>query len=145
MADVITRLKLESNEYNSKIKRATQELQNMERECRKVNGTLSVLEKDQKQYIESLGRMETVNKSARGSIAELTSAYTELRVQYNRLTEAEKKGDFGKALNSSLAQLKTRIMEGKNELQAIQGELSGSKFGKFLLLKLINNCGRDLF
>lgn len=131
MADIITRLKLESNEYNSKIKRATQELQNMERECRKVNGTLSVLEKDQKQYIESIGRMETVNKSARGSIAELTSAYTELRVQYNRLTEAEKKGDFGKALNSSLAQLKTRIMEGKNELQAIQGELSGSKFGKF--------------
>ena len=131
MADIITRLKLESNEYNTKIKRATQELQNMERECRKVNGTLSVLEKDQKQYIESLGRMETVNKSARGSIAELTSAYTELRVQYNRLTEAEKKGDFGKAINSSLAQLKTRIMDGKNELQSIQGELSGSKFGKF--------------
>lgn len=131
MADIITRLKLESGEYDSKIKRAVTGLQRLEEECRNAGGTLAILEKDQKQYVENLGRMETVSKSARGSIAELTSAYTELRVQYNRLTEAEKKGDFGKALNSSLTQLKTRIMEGKNELQSIQGELSGSKFGKF--------------
>ena len=40
MADVITRLKLESGEYDSKIKRAAQGLQRMEEECRKVGGTL---------------------------------------------------------------------------------------------------------
>ena len=131
MADVITRLKIESGEYDSKIKRAAQGLQYMEQECRRVNGTLATLEKDQKQYVQSLGQMETVSRTARGSLNELTQAYTDLRVQYNRLTDAEKKGDFGKALSSSLEQLKTRIKDAKTELNGIQGELNGSKFGQF--------------
>ena len=127
MADVITRLKIESGEYDSKIKRATQGLLQMEQECRKVGGTLSTLEKDQKEFVRSLGQMQTVSQSARGKVAELSAAYTELRVQYNRLTDAEKKGDFGKALSSSLSQLKTRITEGKNELDSISRELGSVK------------------
>lgn len=127
MADVITRLKIESGEYDSKIKRATQGLLQMEQECRKVGGTLSTLEKDQKEFVRSLGQMQTVSQSARGKAAELSAAYTELRVQYNRLTDAEKKGDFGKALSSSLSQLKTRITEGKNELDSISRELGNVK------------------
>ena len=78
MADVITRLRLESGEFDNKIKRATQGLLRMEEECRRVGGTLGVLEKDQKDYVSSLGRMETVSKSARGKLAELTKAYEEL-------------------------------------------------------------------
>ena len=123
MADVITRLKLESGEYDSKIKRAVTGLQRMEDECRKVGGTLAILEKDQKQYVESLGRMQTVSTSVRGKIGELSNAYVELRSQYNRLTQEEKKGDFGKALSASLDQLKTRINDSKKELNDINAEL----------------------
>ena len=47
MADVITRLKVESSEYDSKIKRASQGLLQMEQACRKVGGTLAVVEKDE--------------------------------------------------------------------------------------------------
>ena len=127
MADVITRLKLESGEYDSKIKRAVTGLQRMEDECRKVGGTLAILEKDQKQYVESLGRMQTVSTSVRGKIGELSSAYVELRSQYNRLTQEEKKGDFGKALSASLDQLKTRINDSKKELNDINAELGNTK------------------
>ena len=95
MADVITRLKIESGEYDSKIKRAVTGLQNMEQECRRVDGTLAILEKDQKQYVQSLGQMQTVSNTVRGKIGELTSAYVELSSQYKRLTDEEKKGDFG--------------------------------------------------
>ena len=116
MADVITRLKLDSGEYDSKIKRATQGLLQMEQECRKVGGTLAVLEKDQLDYVRSLGQMETVSRSARGKVSELTAAFTELSVQYKHLTDEEKKGDYGKALSASLNQLKGRINEAKNEL-----------------------------
>lgn len=126
MADVITRLKLESGEYDSKIKRAVTGLQRMEDECRKVGGTLAILEKDQKQYVESLGRMQTVSTSVRGKIGELSSAYVELRSQYNRLTQEEKKGDFGKALSASLDQLKTRINDSKKELNDINAELGNT-------------------
>lgn len=123
-ADSIVRLKLESGEYEAKIKRATQGLLAMESECRKVGGTLAVLDKEQKDYVEALGRMETVSKTAKGRLAELTSAFTNLSSQYKRLTDEEKKGDFGKALQKSLSELKTRIGDAKNELNGIQSELN---------------------
>lgn len=126
MADVITRLKLESGEYDSKIKRATQGLLQMEEECRKVGGTLAILEDEQKQYVQSLGQMDTVSRNVRGKLAELTAAYTELRVQYERLTEEEKQGDYGRALSSSLDQLKARIGETKSQLNEAGKEINNS-------------------
>ena len=109
MADVITRLKVESSEYDSKIQRAAKGLLHMEEACRKVGGTLAVLEDDEKKFVQSLGSMQTVATTVRGKLNELTQAYTELSVQYKRLTDEEKQGDFGKALSASLDQLKTRI------------------------------------
>ena len=126
MADNIARLKLDSGEFDSKIKRAVTGLQQMEDECRKVGGTLAILEKDQLDYVKALGQMQTVATTTKGKLAELTSAYTELRVQYNRLTDEEKKGDFGKALSSSLAQLKTRIDDTKKELNDVSHELGNT-------------------
>lgn len=126
MADVITRLKLESGEYDSKIKRAVSALQQMEAECRKVGGTLAVLEKDQMDYVRNIGKMETVSRSARGKIAELTSAFVEFSAQYKRLSAEEKNGDIGKALSASLAELKVRITDAKGELKDITDELNST-------------------
>ena len=126
MADSILRLRLESSEYDNKIKRAVSGLMQMEAECRKVGGTLAVLEKDQIEYVKSLGNMETVSRTARGRISELSNAYVELAVQYRRLTDEEKKGDYGKALNSSLAQLKGRLNDAKKELAEVEGEMKGA-------------------
>ena len=126
MADSILRLRVESNEYDSKIKRAQQGLLHMEEACRKVGGTLAVLEKDEKDFVQSLGSMETVSKTARGRLSELTAAFTELSMQYKRLTDEEKQGDFGKALSGSLDQLKTRIAETKGQLSDTNRELSGT-------------------
>ena len=144
MADVITRLKIESGEYDSKIKRAVSGLQNMEQECRRVNGTLAKLEQDQKQFVQSLGQMQTVSNTVRGKIGELSGAFVELRAQYNRLTEEEKRGDYGKALSKSLDDLKNRIRDSKKELADIQQELNGgtSKFGDFG--KVIDTVGNRL-
>lgn len=142
MADVITRLKLESGEYDSKIKRAVSGLQQMEAECRKAGGTLAVLDKEQLDYVKSLGQMQTASKSARGSLSELSSAYTELAMQYKRLTDEEKKGDFGKALSSSIDQLKVRIKETKTSLEEINREISGGKFGQFG--GVIDNIGHKM-
>ena len=129
MADVITRLKLESGEYDSKIKRATQGLLQMEQECRKVGGTLAILEKDQIEFVKGLGQMQTVSKNTRGSLSELSSAYTELAMQYKRLTDEEKKGDFGKALSSSLDQLRKRIKDTKADLDGVTRSIGKSGGG----------------
>lgn len=127
MADIISRLKLESSEFDSKIKRAVQGLQQMERECHQSGGSLAYLEKEQKQYVQALGQMQTVSTSVRGKINELTQAYTELSSQYRRLSNEEKKGDFGKALSASLDQLKQRIKSSKEELNDITKSLGNTK------------------
>ena len=125
MAEIITRLVLQSGSYDSKIKRATQGLLQMEQECRKAGKSMNDMEKDQKQFVQSLGSMQTVSQTTRGKIGELSSAFVELRSQYNRLTDEEKKGDFGRALSGSLEQLKTRVSEAKRELSDITNELNG--------------------
>lgn len=147
MADIITRLKLESGEYDDKIKRATQGLLQMEQECRNVGGTLAILEKDQLDYVKSLGQMDTVSNSVRGKLAELTNAYTELSVQYKRLTDEEKEGDFGKALSESLDQLKDRIGETKGQLRSVGNELgsSGSAFDRLTSKLTVNIDAVKLF
>ena len=126
MADSIIRLRVESNEYDSKIKRAQQGLLHMEEACRKAGKSMNDMEKDQKQFVQSLGSMQTVSTTARGKIGELSGAFVELRSQYNRLTDEEKKGDFGRALSGSLEQLKTRVAEAKRELSDITKELNGN-------------------
>lgn len=97
----------------------------MEQECRKAGKSMNDMEKDQKQFVQSLGSMQTVSQTTRGKIGELSSAFVELRSQYNRLTDEEKKGDFGRALSGSLEQLKTRVSEAKRELSDITNELNG--------------------
>lgn len=126
MADSILRLRVQSDEYDSKIKRAQQGLLHFEDACRKAGKSMNDMEKDQKQFVQSLGSMQTVSTSVRGKIGELSNAFVELRSQYNRLTDEEKKGDFGRALSGSLEQLKTRVQAAKAELKDIQKELDSS-------------------
>jgi len=130
MADSILRLKVESQEYDNKLKRAAEGLQRYADGCRKAGGTLTQLDDGVEDFVRELGKMETVSKSAKGSISEMTKAFTDLSVQYNKLTDEEKNSPFGKALAQSLETLKGRIQEGNNELKTISGSINDT--GGFL-------------
>lgn len=123
MADAIVRLKVESQEYDSKLERATQKLQHMEKECRKIGGTFEYVDKEQLDLVKSLGQMETKATSARGKVAEMTKSYTDLSLQYKRLSDQEKQSPFGKAMAQSLDQLKSRIKDTNAELKDVSQEL----------------------
>jgi len=130
MAESILKLKVDSTEYDSKIKRAAQGLQAYAEGCRKVGGTLSVVEDETLDFVKSLGRMDTISKDTRGSINEMTKAFTELSVQYNKLTDEEKNSPFGKALAESITTLKGRIQDGNSELKNIGDSINNT--GGFL-------------
>ena len=125
MSDAIVRLRVESNEYNNNLKQATQGLQRMEQECRKVGGTLAILDKEQLEFVKGLGNMETKATSARGKIREMTQSFTEWSLLYKRMTDEEKKGDMGKYLSAGMEQLKVRINEAKTDLADVDRELKG--------------------
>lgn len=125
MADVITRLKVESKDYDAQISRATDGILKLEEACRKNGSSLNSLSNEQIKFIESLGDMQTKATKTRSGLRELNSSYVELRMQYNRLTDDEKNGAFGTALSSSLSKLSVRIQETKAQISDISGELGG--------------------
>ena len=125
MADVVTRLVVESKEYDSKIARATSGLTQFEKKCREVGGTLEFVEKEDLAFVQALGQMDTVASTATGKLGELKKAFTELSVQYQNLTKAEKQSPYGKALAGSLDQLKGRIKGLEGDLSKAQLDMNG--------------------
>ena len=127
MADVISRLKLDSGEFDSKIKRAGQELMAYSEHCKKMGLEMGYANKDAKDFAKALGSMQTTSSSARGKINELTEAFVNLKVMYKNMTDEEKNNAFGKNLAASLDQLKTRIDQAKEELNDVNKELGNTK------------------
>ena len=125
MADSIVRLKVESSEYDQKLKRAAEGLTRYADECRKVGGTMEVVEKDTLEYVRALGQMDTVSRTATGKLSEMKKTFTELSVIYNKMTAEEKQSPFGQALSQSLDQLKVRINDSKTELNEVNQSLVG--------------------
>ena len=125
MADSILRLRVSSEEYDNKLKRAAQGLTRYADECRKVGGTLEVVEKETLDYVRALGQMETTSRTATGKLAEMKKAFVELSAQYKSMTDEEKNSPFGKALASSLDQLKGRITDSKKSLEDINKSING--------------------
>lgn len=127
MADVISRLKLDSGEFDSKIKRAGQELMAYSEHCKKMGLEMGYANNDAKEFAKALGSMQTTTSSARGKINELTEAFVNLKVMYKNMTDEEKNNAFGKNLAASLDQLKTRIDQAKTELNDVSKELGNTK------------------
>jgi hypothetical protein len=125
MAESILRLTVNSSEYDNKLKQATQGLTRYADECRKIGGTLEVVEKETLDYVRALGQMETNSRTATGKLAEMKKAYVELSAQYKQMTDAEKASPFGKALAASLDQLRGRVQESKVQLDDINKSING--------------------
>ena len=91
MAENILRLKVDSQEYDNKLKRAAEGLQRYTEGCRKMGGTLEFVEKETLEYVRALGQMGTSATTTRGKLAEMTKAFTEFSHEYNQLSAEEKK------------------------------------------------------
>ena len=134
MADVITRLKVDSQEYDARLKRATQSLNEMTHAAEVQGNKIATANQKNIALSKSLGNMQTVSTTARGKMQELSSAIESATLMYNRLSAAEKKGTFGRALSQSVNQLQGRLKGLQGEMAAVQGKMGGfsAKFGQGL-------------
>lgn len=129
MADSLIRLRVDSQEYDNKLKRAAEGLNRYIEGCRKAGGTLEYVDDGVKEFTQQLGKMGTVAGGAKGKLGEMTKAFTDLTMQFNEMSEAEKHGQFGKALSAGLDELKQRIISTKQELADINSSLNGDAIG----------------
>lgn len=116
MADNILKLRVESSEYDAKLKKAAEGIRHLAEVAHQGGGELTGLEKAELDYIKSLGTMETKSRTAAGSVRELENTFKELTVVYNQLNDVEKQDEGGKALAASLDQLKQRAQAARAEL-----------------------------
>ena len=136
MAENILKLRVDSQEYDNKLKRASDGLQRYIENCRKAGGTLEHLDDGVEDFTKALGNMGTVASGAKGKLNEMTKTFTDLSMEYKQLTDQEKAAPFGKALGASLDQLSGRIKQTKSDLSDITSELNGGSGGGLLSGKL---------
>lgn len=123
MAEDILRLRVDSTEYDNKIKRAAEGIQRFAEQAYKSGGAVTELEKDEVAFIKALGNMETVSKTASGKLREMESAYRNLSATYHMLQKDQQNDEGGKALRASLDQLKGRINETREAMKKADDEL----------------------
>lgn len=123
MADTIIRLKVESTEYEGKIKRAVQGMLQLEKHVREMGAGFEVAEKADLEFVRALGDMETQTQSVKGQMREFTEAILALKQQYDRLTDEEKFGEWGQAMMGSIDKLKVRAANLKDEMGDLDDEI----------------------
>lgn len=121
--DAIVRFHAESSELENKLKKAVDQFQRVEKEVRRTGATFAYADKEELDFIKSLGSMETKADSSKGKMVEMTKAFTELSLQYNRLSKEEKNSPFGKAMSDSIGQIKGRIGDLGGQLNDVGAEL----------------------
>ena len=122
--DSILRLRVESSEYDAKLKRATEGLQHMAKAAHDMGGQLANAEKDEVAFIRGMGQMNTVSKTAAGGVREMESSLKAMTLTYKQMSDYEKQGDIGKALAASMSDLKGRLITAKQALFETEKEMA---------------------
>lgn len=126
MADVITRFKLETTQYDSALRDAAKGLVDLTK-------TLSIAGKDFDRFAQksveqarALGQVESGATNVKDRLRDLVSAYNKVAESYNSLTDAQKEHPFGQAMAQSLQELQGRITATKQEMEEMKNSTNSS-------------------
>ncbi len=124
MADVITRFKLETTQYDSKLRDAAKSLKEIGRMAEIGGKDFTNFSQKQVEAARALGNTASGANNAKDRLKDLVGAFNDTAKAYNNLSAAQQQSDFGKAMSQSLTQLQQRIKETKSELYSL-GDAAG--------------------
>ena len=130
MADVITRFKLETTQFDSKLRDAAKGLKEVAHQAELGGKDFVAFSQKQTEAARALGQTTSGANNAKDKVKDLVGAFNDAAKAYNSLSQAQQQSDFGKNLSASLAQLKERITEAKQELYGL-GDAAKSAGGLF--------------
>lgn len=146
MADIIAKLQVDSGQFDQKLKAAVEQMTKMEQEVRRTGATFAYADKEELEFIKSLGEMGTQASSAKSKMREYSDAITSLTATYRAMTDEEKKSEPGKALAASIDNLKIKAAELKDIMSDTNVELrnlsSDTNFtdGLNLMTRALGSC-----
>ena len=131
MEDVITRFKLETTQYDSKLRDSVKGLKEVVKMADLAGKDFKGFEKNTLEAAKALGTIETGANNSKDKVRELVGAFNEMANTYNVMSKTIRESDVGKALADSLNQLSGRIKEAKKELYDVHSSFSGGGGGLF--------------
>ena len=131
MADVITRFKLETTQFDSKLRDAAKGLQEVTRVAQTGGKDFVNFSQKAVESARALGQTASGATNAKDKVKDLVGAFNDAAKAYNNLTQKQQQSDFGKELSNSLVQLQQRIKEAKEELYGLGDAVKGGGGGLF--------------
>ena len=116
MADVITRFKLETTQYDSKLRDASKGLAEYTRRATQAGNEFGKFTQANVEAARALGTITPSANNAKDKVKELVTAFNDAAKAYNALTKEQQQSDFGKAMAQSIGQLSQKIREAKSEM-----------------------------
>lgn len=126
MADAVVKIRIDSQEYDAKLKRASQALSSYFDTVRQGGGTLTQLDEGVMDAVKALGQMGTVATNTRTGMREMSQAITDLTLQYRSLTDEEKASPLGVEMSKSLQTLTERAGQMKDAMGDVEASISNA-------------------
>ena len=127
MADVITRFRLETTQFDSKLRDSAKSLAELTDKLMSAGKDFDRFASKNVEAAKALGNIAPSATNAKDKVKELVTAYNDVARAYEKLTEEQKKTDYGKALAGSLSQLKGKVTDAKQELYGLGDAMEKSK------------------
>lgn len=123
MADNLLRLKVDSQEYDAKIKRAAEGIQHFVQNIRESGSNMKESGILARAFLQELGNMETVATGTKQQLREMSNAITTLTQTYRELSDEEKRSGFGQELNKQIQILTERAGKAKDAMMDVEASI----------------------
>lgn len=125
MAKSVLELAVGTGQWDAGLKKAKSSLDNFIQ----ANGGLQIaLDKDSdkiQEFVKMMGQMDSTAKTAKGQMNDYKSTIEQLTMQYNRMTDAQKK-TIGQDYLNTIDQLKQKYQAAKNEIKSIGDSMNNT-------------------
>ena len=119
MADVITRFKLETTQFDSKLRDTSKSLAELTHHYSLAGKDFDKFSKNSVEFARTLGTVASGATNAKDKVKDLVWAFNTVAKAYNSLSKEAQQTDYGKAIAESLVKLKGDITEAKKELYSM--------------------------
>ena len=131
MADVITRFRLETTQYDSKLRDAAKGLKEIAHQAELGGKGFTQFSQKAIENARALGQTASGANNVKDRLKDLVGSFNDAAKAYNNLTKEQQQSDFGKALSQSLEQLQQRIKQTKDELYGLSSAMPQNAGGGF--------------
>ena len=129
--DVITRFKLETTSFDSKLRDTAKALQGIAHQAQFAGKDFNNFSQKSIDAARALGTVASGANNTKDKLKDLVGAYNDAAKAYNSLSDAAKKGEFGQAMSASLQKLQQDIKDTKEEFYSLKETASESTGGLF--------------